>query len=81
MELLSGREFGREGKALCPFHPDVNPSLHAYPDPEGGWWCYGCDRGGDIITFGALLFGIEPRGAGYFRVRCEIAARLREKAA
>lgn len=76
VELLTGRKVGRYGKALCPFHPDVNPSLHAYPDPEDGWYCYGCNQGGGIIQFAELLFEIAPRGAGYLRLRQLIAARL-----
>ncbi|MDQ3381698.1 MAG: CHC2 zinc finger domain-containing protein [Actinomycetota bacterium] len=46
VELLSGRTVGADNKAICPFHADVTPSLHAYPDPEDGWWCFGCKRGG-----------------------------------
>jgi len=77
VELLTGRKVGRDGKALCPFHNDVNtPNLHAYPTPEEGWFCFACNKGGGIIEFGALLFGIEPRGTGYHRLRREIATRL-----
>ena len=34
-------------RARCPFHDDRDPSLVAYPD--GGWYCFGCGEGGDVI--------------------------------
>lgn len=76
VELLSGRERGRDRKVRCPFHDDRTPSLHAFDDPERGWTCFGCGRGGTIIDFGAALYGIEPRGAGYHEVRRRLAADL-----
>ncbi len=36
VELLTGHRVGRDGKTVCPFHPDRTPSLHVYPDPKGG---------------------------------------------
>jgi len=35
---------------LCPFHNDRRPSFTVYPK-EQKWWCYGCSRGGDVISF------------------------------
>jgi hypothetical protein len=33
---------GRDRFALAlPFYPDGTPSLHAYPTPEQGWFCFG----------------------------------------
>lgn len=61
---FTGREVGADGKTTCPFHDDRTPSLHVYPG-NGGWYCYGCEAGGTIIDFGARLYGLEPRGAGY----------------
>jgi hypothetical protein len=77
--LLTGREIGRDGKVTCPFHAggqERTPSLHAYGDPELGWYCYGCDQGGDIITLASMLYGIEPRGAGFHTLRRRIASEL-----
>jgi len=34
----------------CPFHHDSQPSLHVYPQTES-WWCYGCNRGGDVFDW------------------------------
>ncbi len=84
--LLTGRPLGRDGKTVCPFHAggqERTPSLHAYPG-DGGWACFGscpappgCRHlGGDIIAFGAALYGIEPRGSGYHEIRQRIAADL-----
>lgn len=78
VELLSGRTVDAYNKALCPFHGDKNtPNLHAYPKPEQGWYCFACRKGGGIIEFAALLYGIEPRGADYRKLRQRIAAGLR----
>ncbi|MGI8594540.1 MAG: DNA-primase RepB domain-containing protein [Solirubrobacteraceae bacterium] len=79
VELLTGREVGRDGKARCPFHAggaERTPSLHAYGGAERGWACFGCGLGGSIIDFGALLYGIEPRGTGYHEVRRRLAEAL-----
>lgn len=35
---------------LCPFHTDRNPSLTVYPHTNT-FYCYGCQKHGDIITF------------------------------
>ena len=70
---LTGREPGRDGKIQCPFHDDNTPSLHVYDD---GWYCFGCERGGTIIDFGAELYGIEPRGASFHELRRRLAREL-----
>jgi len=36
-----------DGRCPLPDHDDHNPSFYIYP--PGRWWCYGCDRGGDVI--------------------------------
>jgi hypothetical protein len=35
---------------LCPFHPDHHPSFVVYP-ATGTFYCYGCRKYGDVITF------------------------------
>jgi hypothetical protein len=37
---------GRTRVCRCPLpgHEEKTPSFHVYPD--GGWWCFGCGRGG-----------------------------------
>ena len=35
------------GRCPLPDHPDNDPSFYIYP--PGRWWCYGCNRGGDVV--------------------------------
>jgi CHC2 zinc finger/RepB DNA-primase from phage plasmid len=75
---LTGRHPTWAGKITCPFHgggEERTPSFHVY-DGDGGWYCFGCERGGTIIDLGALLYGIEPRGPGYHEVRRRLADEL-----
>lgn len=39
----------RAGYIPCPFHKDKTPSLKIYED--GGWHCFGCGAGSDLIDF------------------------------
>jgi len=44
------RHSGEYLLGLCPFHPDHHPSLVVYP-ATGTFYCYGCRKHGDVITF------------------------------
>ena len=35
------------GRCPLPDHEDKTPSFYVYP--PGRYWCYGCDRGGDVV--------------------------------
>ena len=74
--MLTGAVIGYDGKTTCPWHPDWNPSLHAYSAPERGFYCYQCARGGSIYDFGAALWGITPRGRGFHDLRRKLAREL-----
>lgn len=54
VEFINGFiELNKKGNywfAVCPFHGDSNPSL-AVNQEKNSWHCYGCQRGGDIISF------------------------------
>lgn len=53
--------FGLEPKKskmrLCPFHKDTNLSL-SLSDEKGVFNCFGCGVKGNIITFNAMLKGV-----------------------
>lgn len=73
VRVLCGRTPDRQGKVLCPFHDDHDPSLQIYPD--GGFYCFGsgCRAGGTIFDFASRLWGIPPRGAGFRELRRRLA--------
>lgn len=77
---LTGLAVGRDEKVTCPFHRrsdgglERTPSLHAYAHD---WFCFGCQRGGSIIDFGAHLYGLTPRGRGYFSILSRLRRDLR----
>ncbi len=44
------RKRGNDLVGLCPFHGEKTPSFHVHPD-RNFWKCFGCQKGGDVITF------------------------------
>lgn len=54
-----GLSVDRNGMALCPFHDDHNPSLKV----SRGFHCFACGAQGDVITFTAMLLGINAGSA------------------
>jgi hypothetical protein len=67
--VLTGQRVGRDGKVSCPFHTDRTPSLHAYPTPERGWYCFGCGRGGTIYDLAGALWQRNTRGPEFVELR------------
>ena len=49
-EYVPLRKAGTRYKGLCPFHAEKTPSFSLNAE-KGVWHCYGCDAGGDLITF------------------------------
>ena len=41
---------GGSFKGLCPFHDERSPSFHVTPS-KGMYYCFGCQEGGDVISF------------------------------
>jgi hypothetical protein len=66
---LLGRSPARNGKVCCPFHEDERPSLHVYREPNRGWCCYSCGRGGSVYDLAAALWGLQTRGGDFIRLR------------
>lgn len=73
VEALTGLVPDRDGKVCCPLpgHEDATPSMHVYPDPDRGWWCFGCERGGGVYQLAAILggFPLPLRGEDFIAVR------------
>ena len=71
---LLGVEVPRHRKVRCPFHADRTASLHVYETAARGWYCFGhCRRGGTIYDLAAPLYGYDPRGEDFLRLRAELA--------
>ncbi len=75
LEVLTGEAVPRSGMTRCPLpgHEDRVPSCRIGHEL---FHCFGCGRGGSIVDLGALLWGIEPRGAGYFEIRERLESEL-----
>jgi DNA primase len=67
-DLLCGpgglRPIGEKWAGHCPIpdHEDRTPSFTVYPG-DGGWWCFGCLRGGDVVELARLAWGYDQRDA------------------
>jgi hypothetical protein len=76
VERLTGAVVPRGHKIACPFHADRTPSLHVYDEPERGWTCYGCRRGGTVYDFAAYLWGTSTRGDEFRELRVRLLRAL-----
>jgi DNA primase len=45
-------------KACCPFHQEKTPSFYVNR-PRQSWHCFGCDQGGDLISFVQRMEGLD----------------------
>ncbi len=75
VEALAGETVPASGWISCPLpdHEDHTPSFQVL---DSHWRCFGCNRGGGIIDLAAALYGIEPRGQGYWQIRDKILEAL-----
>jgi DNA primase len=63
------RKAGRSFVGLCPFHQEKTPSFHVNRERQI-YHCFGCQKGGDAITF-----LIEMEGLSFSEAVRELAAR------
>jgi hypothetical protein len=56
---LAGVTVPRSGYVLCPSsrHTEKTASCRVWPEPAGGWWCFGCRAGGAIYDLASLALG------------------------
>lgn len=52
------RRYGRYWQGICPFHKDTDPSFTVYEDSLS-WYCFGCQKYGDVISFIQLFEGLD----------------------
>jgi DNA primase len=60
-----GVELRRSGKELvgrCPFHEDRHPSFSVNAEKEK-WHCFGCQAGGDAVTFVMQMENVDYKDA------------------
>src|SRR5919201_3323235 len=56
------RRSGARFTGLCPFHDERTPSFSVSPD-KGTYYCFGCQKGGDAISFVEETEGVDFVGA------------------
>jgi len=66
------------GMVSCPLpdHEDPEPSCQVFGEPDRGWYCYGCQRGGSIYDFAAPLLGRQTSGGDFLALRRELERRF-----
>ena len=80
---------GRQWMARCPLHGERTPSMSVSPE-KGVYYCFGCQRSGDVITFVQEIEGLDFAGAVetlagragiqlHYTSRDESATRSRQK--
>ena len=56
------KKAGRSYKGLCPFHQEKTPSFVVFPESQN-FHCFGCGKGGDVLTFYMQVERVEFREA------------------
>ncbi|MEO0281423.1 MAG: DNA primase [candidate division WOR-3 bacterium] len=67
-EYVKLKKSGSSLKGLCPFHSEKTPSFFVHPQ-RGFFHCFGCGKGGDVITFIQFIENVD------FKDAVEILAR------
>jgi DNA primase len=57
-EYVALKRAGRNYKGLCPFHSEKTPSFMVNPD-RSIFHCFGCNQGGDLISFVMKVEGLD----------------------
>ncbi|MDP3989001.1 MAG: DNA primase [bacterium] len=66
VEVVQGylelQKAGGRFRARCPFHNERTPSFYVSPERES-FYCFGCNKGGDVFTFVQEIEGVEFKEA------------------
>lgn len=57
-EYIQLKKAGIRFTGLCPFHSEKTPSFSVSPDMQF-WYCFGCNEGGDVISFVMRMEGMD----------------------
>ncbi|HEX4205166.1 MAG TPA: DNA primase [Ktedonobacteraceae bacterium] len=60
--VVSLHKSGKTLKGLCPFHNERTPSFYVYSEGQS-WHCFGCNEGGDVVSFVQKQQGLDFREA------------------
>jgi DNA primase len=64
-EYVSLKKQGHRMVGLCPFHAEKSPSF-SLSDEKGVYYCFGCQKGGDVIDFVKDMQGLSfPEAVGF----------------
>ncbi len=59
---VSLKRAGSNYNGLCPFHSEKTPSFTVFPDTQG-FFCFGCEAGGDAFTFIMRVENLDYKGS------------------
>lgn len=62
------RKVGKNYIGLCPFHQEKHPSFYIYLDTNS-FYCFGCQKGGDVIKFVELAYNYSFKQAVEYLTR------------
>src|SRR4051794_9390537 len=68
-DLTELRKSGNSLRGWCPAHAGSNPDSFAVYPEERRWYCYRCNRGGDVVDLCQAIEGGEVWEAMYILAR------------
>ncbi|HMY73063.1 MAG TPA: CHC2 zinc finger domain-containing protein, partial [Blastocatellia bacterium] len=72
-DYVALKKAGNSYKACCPFHNEKTPSFNVNPS-KGMFKCFGCGKGGDVISFVMEIEGAPfPEAVKIIAEKCGIA--------
>ena len=73
------RRVGERWVGLCPLpdHEEKTPSFTVFPDNH--WWCFGCNRGGDVLDLHQLAHGYAETWEALVSLATERGVELPER--